>query len=247
MRRFNTEEFIKFIIFAAFTAFLYYLLKTGRINNFIHPKMLTYIKLTIVGLSILALFQLTKIFTVMTRNKFRISHLILFSTILIGFMAAPNSLNSAIAENKGVTLTNSNSNSPSSQHIKENIINNTILFNDDNYYEILFDVADKVDQYNGKKIIISGFVYKEEGFKQNEFVIARMMMSCCAADSQVIGLMCKWDKAPQLNKDQWVSIEGKIESTVYRNADMDKDDVMPVVVIEKIDNIKAPESPYVYP
>lgn len=45
MRKFNIEEFVKFIIFIAFNALLCYLMKTGKINNFINPKMFIYIRL----------------------------------------------------------------------------------------------------------------------------------------------------------------------------------------------------------
>jgi len=247
MRKFNTEEFVKFIIFIAFNALLCYLMKTGKINNYINPKMFIYIRITIVAIFILALFQLTKIFTVMTRNKFRVRHLMFFVVILIGFTAVPNSLNAEIADNKGVTITNSNNNSSTNENIKEDITGDIILFDDHNYYENIFKLEGKVQQYIGKKVIIRGFVYKEENFKENEFVVSRMLMSCCAADAQVIGLMCRWDNASQLNKEQWISVEGTLESTKYGSDDKDEGDIMPIIVVQKIENIEAPENPYIYP
>lgn len=247
MRRFNTEESIKFIIFITFDVLLCYLVKAGRIDNFINPKMSLYIKITIVVIFILALFQLTKIFTVITRNKFRVSYLMFFAVILIGFTTVPDNLNAEIAGNKGITIANSNEDSLARKNIKKDIIGDSILFDDENYYENIFKLEGNVRQYIGKKVIIRGFVYKEENFKENEFVVARMMMSCCAADAQVIGLMCRWNNASQLNKEQWISVEGVLESTAYGSGGSDKGDIIPLIVVEKVESIEAPENVYIYP
>ena len=247
MRRFNTEEFIKFIIFITFNVLLCYLLKTGKINGFINPKMSMYIKITVVAIFILALFQFTKIFTVMTRNKFRVSYLMFFAVILIGFTTVPGNLNGEITDNKGVTIANSNNDSSARENINKDITGDVILFQDHNYYENIFKLEGNVQQYIGKKVIIKGFVYKEEGFEENEFVVARMMMSCCAADAQVIGLMCRWDNAPQLNREQWISVEGTLESTTYGSGGANKGDIIPLIVVQKIESIEAPENVYIYP
>lgn len=56
---------------------------------------------------------------------------------------------------------------------------------EDNYFERIGIISDNIESYKGRKVIISGFVFKDKGFKADEFVVARLMMTCCAVDSQV--------------------------------------------------------------
>jgi putative membrane protein len=248
MRRFNIEEFFKFILLLGFSFFLLFLMLSGYITNFIHPKMIIYIKLACGALMILSAFQFTKVFTAITRNKGKLSHVLLAITIIIGFAVAPNGVNTSIAENKGVSLGNFSSGiSKYNPYLKRGIINNTIVFNEEDYYYTLFDVAENIEVYAGKKVILTGFVYKEAGFKEDEFVVARMMLNCCAADTQVAGILCRWDKTHELKKEQWVRIEGILASRPFMEPDNNKEDVMPEIIVEKVSFTDKPENPYIYP
>jgi putative membrane protein len=121
-----------------------------------------------------------------------------------------------------------------------NINNNlqNIELNENNYVKILHDIGKNVGRYKGKKIKLSGFVYKDSQQASNEFILSRLVMTCCAADSQVIGIKSVWQDTPNLNNNEWVKIEGNIE--------LSQDGVSPVIRIEKIEKIKRPDNIYVY-
>ncbi len=67
-----------------------------------------------------------------------------------------------------------------------------------------------IDKYIGFKISIKGFVYKDLELDEDEFVPARLMMTCCAADLSPCGFVCKYNKASELEGDTWVTVEGTI-------------------------------------
>ena len=43
------------------------------------------------------------------------------------------------------------------------------------------------------------------------FVIGRMLMTCCEADTQYVGLVCRWPDARLLAKGEWVEVTASIE------------------------------------
>jgi putative membrane protein len=258
VKRFNINEFIWFTILLGFTTFFYYLLTTGKISMFISPKMLKYMIFSFLGFGVLSLYQCTKIFTVPSRKPINKSYMVLIITLIIGFVAAQKGLNLNIADTRSVNMANSNTiKVPSSiikmpieeaeEKEKEAFDEGTIEFDDQNYFEILGKIGDDTEKYKGRKVIVSGFVYKDEDFKTDEFVVARLMMSCCAADSQVVGLMSKWPNAETLEKEVWVKIEGTIDSTRYKEKDSDIEMELPIIIVNKVEEIQKPDNIYVYP
>ncbi|WP_120119243.1 hypothetical protein [Bacillus terrae] len=56
---------------------------------------------------------------------------------------------------------------------------------------------DQQHLFVGKEVEITGFVYKEPEFKENQLVIARFGISCCYADALVYCIFRRW-KTPKL-------------------------------------------------
>lgn len=103
------------------------------------------------------------------------------------------------------------------------------------------EIYGNMEKYEGKKILIKGFVLKGKDFTANEFVIARFMMACCTADLQPVGLMCDYAKAPELKHDTWIKVTGKIKKIQY------KGQPNPAIVVEKVEPAQKPKDEYVYP
>ncbi|THF79448.1 TIGR03943 family putative permease subunit [Cohnella fermenti] len=93
----------------------------------------------------------------------------------------------------------------------------------------------------GKDIVISGFVYREEDMGQDQFVVSRLAMLCCSADSMPYGFLVKAASGAALKEDTWITMTGKLTTTDYRGNE--------IILLEatKIKVIEAPEDPYVYP
>lgn len=140
---------------------------------------------------------------------------------------------------KGVTLVSSSNIENIGKHThgrEETIIGDIIVFNVKNYIHYLEEIGRNINEHKGKKVIISGFVHKEDSFKKNEFILSRILMNCCAADSQVLGIICNWDKIEMIEKDSWVNIEGILTSKNNH----------PVILVQKLEKAKTPDNTYIY-
>ncbi len=119
--------------------------------------------------------------------------------------------------------------------------NGTIIMDDDSFTRWLQEIYEKMDKYQGRKVEVTGLVFKDEQFKKNEFVPARLMMACCSADLQPVGFLCHYDKADNLKQDTWVKVTGTIGIENY------KDQQIPVIIAESVVSTEKPENDYVYP
>ncbi|MCM3544282.1 TIGR03943 family putative permease subunit [Priestia megaterium] len=115
-----------------------------------------------------------------------------------------------------------------------------ISINDTDYIPVMNIIENNTEQFIGKKIEVNGFVYREKGFKNNQFVVARFGISCCAADASVYGLLSKLENASTLKNDSWVRIKGIIQKTTYNGEDV------PYIQVQQIESIDQPDNPYVY-
>lgn len=239
MKRFNINEFIWFFILAMFTMYIYLLLSTGKITLYIHPKMVKYSAFSLVVLGELTIFQFFKIFTVKTRVKFKNGYVMFLMALVLGVFIDPGGLNSDISSKKGVTVVSSSnieSIGKHSHHEGQVIEGNEVIFNEKNYVHYLEDLSKNLDKHIGKKVKITGFILKDEKLDNNEFVITRMLMNCCAADSQVLGIAARGENVDSLHDDQWITVEGKISAKGKQ----------PIILIQKLNKIEKPDNPYIY-
>jgi putative membrane protein len=239
MKRFNINEFIWFLILTLFTLYIYFLISSGKITLFLHPKMIKYAAFSFVIFGELAVVQFFKIFTVTTRVRFKKGYVLFFITLIVGIFIAPGGLTSEISNKKGVTLVSSSSIENIAEHShgeKQRIEGSEIIFNEKNYIHFLEDLGNNLDKHIGKRIKITGFVLKQEDMARNEFIITRMLISCCAADSQVLGIVVRCDKAETLSKDEWVTVEGIVGSS----------DKHAVIQAAKVSKSQKPNNQYIY-
>ena len=116
-----------------------------------------------------------------------------------------------------------------------------IVMDDENFSLWLTELYTNLGAWAGTKIRATGSVWKdEELFEPNEFALARMMMVCCAADLQPIGILAQWNNTQALSDGAWIKVTG----TLTKKNESDSD---PLILIETIETISPPEREYVYP
>lgn len=115
-----------------------------------------------------------------------------------------------------------------------------IYVEQDGFIEIISAVDLFVDNFIGKEIELSGFIYREEEMRKNQFVIARFEIQCCSADALPFGLMVELDDAAKYATDTWVNIVGTIGKTEYNGNEIMKIDA------KSVTEIPEPSEPYVY-
>ena len=109
-----------------------------------------------------------------------------------------------------------------------------------NYTNVLQQVHNDIDTYVSKKIKFTGYVYRIYDFTDEQFVLARNMIVSSDFQTVVVGFLCHYNLAKNFETGSWVEIEGTITKGNYYGD-------MPIIEIEEIKQVEAPDEEYVYP
>ena len=115
-----------------------------------------------------------------------------------------------------------------------------ITVNDADYMSVMDVIGKDVMGFKGKGITFIGFVHREPDLDQNTIILARYGITCCTADASVLGMMATGQNVSSLEQGDWVQITGTLGDTIYI------DTLLPIVSIQSVKKISAPETPYVY-
>jgi uncharacterized repeat protein (TIGR03943 family) len=105
----------------------------------------------------------------------------------------------------------------------------------------MFGSAADMEAFNGQPVNLSGFVYREPVFDDDQFMVSRFTVSCCVADASAIGLPVQYDGAIELTVGIWVQIQGRMEVGEFDG------DILPIIQTETVELIEQPAHPYLYP
>ena len=74
------------------------------------------------------------------------------------------------------------------------------------------DSMDRPERYDGKEVEYTGQVMKPKGLPRNSFVPGRLCMTCCEADIQFLGPLCRYSGAGNFKDQDWVKVKGRIKA-----------------------------------
>ncbi|WP_054023435.1 TIGR03943 family putative permease subunit [Bacillus sp. FJAT-28004] len=268
------HHLIRAVILTGFALFILYLDRTGEMALYIAPKMELYVKLSALGLYAAAIYQIYAAIQKRIGNqapscdcehepspsvfKNMIIYGLFLLPLLLGFLIPTGTLGSDIASKKGIILSGSSSVEetgagldafyPFDGYIEAHAayakkLNSQPLISvpDTQFIETLTTLDLFREELIGKEIEISGFVYHEEDMGKERFAVSRFAMNCCSADAMPYGLMVSWPKAMDYADDEWITVKGKLTTSKYMNS------VVMTLEAQRIERIKMPETPYVYP
>lgn len=110
---------------------------------------------------------------------------------------------------------------------------------DDRDFGIWFmDARDKKDDYTGKTYKFKAQVLKVPQMEKDEFVATRKAMTCCEDDIALIGYICKYDKASELNDKDWINIEAEM---IYEKKEAYNNEEGPVLIVRSVERADAPK------
>lgn len=124
-------------------------------------------------------------------------------------------------------------------NVNDNIPSNEITeISAENYTNILQAVHKNINTYLGQKISFIGYVYKADGFSDNQFVIARDM-DIGNNQTLIVGFLCNYENAKDLALKSWVKITGEISSGEYNGSNI------PIINILSLEEAGKPLNPNV--
>ncbi|MCD1024053.1 MULTISPECIES: TIGR03943 family putative permease subunit [Enterococcus] len=118
----------------------------------------------------------------------------------------------------------------------------TLAVTEENYLEIMELIYNYPSEFIGRKISFDGFIYHAKQDQKEDDFVFRFGIIHCVADSGVFGLRIHLPAGSSFKNDQWVHIEGVIQSNFYQPLKRE----LPVVQTMKTSTITAPKNQYVY-
>ncbi|QIL46240.1 TIGR03943 family protein [Vagococcus coleopterorum] len=115
-----------------------------------------------------------------------------------------------------------------------------VVLNEDNYLQVMELIYNYPQAFAGKPIKLNGFMYNEP--KTGKQFLFRFGVLHCVADSGVYGLLLDSESDLVYPDNQWLSIEGVIDSQYYEPFGQ----TLPTVKVEKTTKISPPKNEYVY-
>ncbi|ADY54525.1 protein of unknown function DUF1980 [Syntrophobotulus glycolicus DSM 8271] len=270
-RAFNPQIFLEFLCYSVFGGLLLYLVSSGKYLSYVTPRMAPYLYFAAVVMGIWALTGLGRLFRPQYRVRAGHCFVLVIPILLLLLPHSPLSIAdlsgnyirgnsfsggsglissySVPQEQEPVSDSGFNSDIPNAENSTDlpglDTADRKITVSNDDFSLWLSEIYDNMEKYEGYTIVMTGFVFKNpEAFKRDEFLPARLMMSCCAADLMPTGLICQYDKAAELQAESWVTVEGTLFIGQYEYDGRKSDE--PQISATKITPAKKVEG-YVYP
>ena len=264
-KKFNWIIAIKMLLLLGFALFYAMTIWNGTAGMYVHPRNVLFMAIAAAVMVLIACLYARELFTP-RKQKTKLYPLLFFIIPLVMAFALPAQTIDADSGNIGnVALQNearSGSNNAALQQTQapsenENpaysaipslpdtglsLQNGVIVMDSEHFSQWLDEIYYDTDAYLGKQIEVVGFVFKDnEEFGTDAFVPARLMMVCCAADMQPVGLLCRYDKTGALEEDTWVKVTGTIAATQFDG------DTIPCIDAKSVEKTAKPAQDYVYP
>lgn len=164
--------------------------------------------------------------------------LLVFSPVILGLLVPPKPLGAAAMSNRDVSLKSlTSASAPTNSAVLSKPRHDKNILD----WVVEFQSASDPAAFAGQQAKVTGFVYRDERFAPNEFMVSRFVVSCCAADAAPIGLVVRADNSSQLATDAWVEVAGQFTPGQLGG------EALPVLVAASITPTEVPAQPYLYP
>ncbi|MFM7615305.1 MAG: TIGR03943 family putative permease subunit [Synechococcales cyanobacterium] len=218
---------------------------SGKLNLLIHPNYIALVVAGGSGLLTIALFKGWILFTGKTPGNvqhFSIfppgwSSLLLLVTALIGLQFTPRAFASDIAVQRGVAdVAGLTRIQPQAFRAAVRPEKRTLI-----EWIRMLAVYPEPDAYQGQTVKVQGFVIHPQTLPPNYLMIARFIITCCAADVYPVGLPVKLiQNRSTYPPDTWIEIEGEMLTEKIEGKRQ------LTIQEKKITRIEQPVNPYDY-
>ena len=116
----------------------------------------------------------------------------------------------------------------------------SIQITNENYMEVIEAIYDYPDEFEGKTVQFTGFVYNDPSHANSQFLF-RFGIIHCIADSGVYGLLTKGNTR-QYENNTWITAKGKLVNHYHKELKQN----LPTLEIDSFTKVDKPENPYVY-
>jgi uncharacterized repeat protein (TIGR03943 family) len=165
--------------------------------------------------------------------------LLMLSPVLLGLITPARPLGSAALANREINISAKPSGLPTS--VRTAAEKTPLEMNILDWSQRFHGVEDAARQFAGEQARVVGFVFRDERFTEDSFLVTRFVVRYCAADSSAVGLVVRWPQTAQLQADQWVEVQGRFAPASFEGKPT------PVLHAENVVAVDVPNQPYLYP
>lgn len=209
------------------------------------PKLLLFGLTIILGLFISPFFLLIALFLIFIPlkspyfDKLMDRSIFVYGAVIViaitGILLPSSPLSSALADQRvgnlnSVVIT-------SAQSISHNFNTSTKNYNIGDWIMSLTFNPD-LSFYKDKDVELTGFIFSPDNLDDDEFMIARFVVRCCAADATPIGLKVRYEGDFNFKEGDWIKTTGKFDIT-NRNGYEEL-----IIIPDNISATSIPERPY---
>ena len=123
---------------------------------------------------------------------------------------------------------------------KKYVSKETIEVTTENYMEVMEVIYDYPEEFVGKTLEFTGFVYNDPSDAQNQFLF-RFGIIHCIADSGVYGLLTT-GSSQHYEDNTWIHAKGKIALHYHKSLGQS----LPTLEVDSLTQVEKPDNPYVY-
>ncbi|HML47681.1 MAG TPA: TIGR03943 family protein, partial [Clostridia bacterium] len=208
----------------AFAGAMLYLALSGKYLQYVVPRLRPYLYFTAAVMTLWALSGLRRLFE--PQHRLRAAHCFALAAPLLLLLLPHTPLGTGDLSVSYVSAGSMTASSNESRALPAaeaaaaamaralpglDRANRTLAVADEDFAFWLTELYENMEQYEGYTVSMTGFVINDpEILAENEFVPARMMMSCCVGDLAPVGLLCTYDQARSLEPESWVTVEGTL-------------------------------------
>ncbi len=249
-QRISGQELLWGLLLVLYGGLFGYLLLSGRLRELMHPRMTVFVIIGFVLLLFLAGFQLAR---ALRGDEVR-SGRPAVALFLLPFAAVPFFLTSSsttLAATGQLSLSRGSTAArpaaPAAGATARIPATGDIVLDEDNYYAVYNAIYDDPQKYAGRRITVSGFTDRDApGLAAGDFVTARELMWCCAADASTIGFITRLPEGTLPARDDWVLVKGTLGTIDFRGPNATSRSTVPLLTVDTLQHMESPDFAFVY-
>ncbi|MDR1568683.1 MAG: TIGR03943 family protein [Streptococcaceae bacterium] len=125
---------------------------------------------------------------------------------------------------------------------KKYLKGDTVKVTTANYMEAMEVIYDFPNEFSGKKIEMTGFVYLDPTDTSHQVFLFRFGIIHCIADSGVFGLLTQFNTQTHFANNEWLKVTGTIQTKYYKPFKRN----LPAIEVDELKQIRTPKNQYVY-
>lgn len=253
--RIHLDRLIWALLLLSWSAFITQLVVSDQILLYLHPKMIGFAVAAALGFGLLGLVRFSRALKATNSSAPRIGYLAFALPLLLSLTAGHRGLGSTALGTR--LLKTAADTSSVISVIRDNLglearlsaLNpgDTLVVDDLIFADLFYDMTERPHRYDGLRLEVLGFAHRTPGLSASSLFVTRLLLTCCAADSEPLGILAHGPLLQRIGESEWLRVEGQVALTRYNNPYTGQEIDLPVILVDSVAVVSQPSVPYIYP